>query len=114
MTWNNPPTTATAETDDQVFLRVKGVIARCGQQAYDNYYEFLVDNPTFEGYWSGGIDALRDNTVDTYGFGREVMIAVGRAFPAPHQEDDLMQELGWRLDEAANKILKAFQGPIPA
>lgn len=105
---------SSSENDDQVFARVKSAVARMGEDVYNSYYEFLADNRTAESYWADGLEAIQRNTVDRYGFGREVMISVGRRFPVGSNEHYMLQELAFQLDVAANKILEAFQGPIPA
>lgn len=86
------------ETDDQVFERVKNAIATSGSAMHEQYQDFLGDNRTFEPYWQDGWDAIVSNSVENFVFGREVMIAVGRAHSNPKT---LVQNLAFELDRAA-------------
>lgn len=86
------------ETDNEVFERVKSALAILGPAMHEQYQDFLADNRTFEPYWQDGWDAIVSNTVEDFAFGREVMIAVGRAHSNPNK---LIQSLAFELDRAA-------------
>lgn len=94
------------ETDDQVFERVKNAIATSGGAMHDQYQDFLADNRTFEPYWQDGWDAIVSNTVESFVFGRDVMIAVGRTHTTPNE---LVQRLALELDRAAANHAKGLK-----
>lgn len=77
---------------------------------HKQYQDFLADNRTFEPYWQDGWDAIEANTVEQFVFGRDVMIAVGRAHSNPHK---LVQDLAFELDRAATAHANGLKPPSP-
>lgn len=90
----------TLETDDEIFARVKKAIAEHGQDAYENYQDFLADNRAFDPYWEDGWQAIVKNTVEDFVFGRDVMIETARNHQGSSM--DLARGLAFALDQAAS------------
>lgn len=95
-------------SNDEVFERVRVLIADEGAEWADGYELFLADNRTFDPYWQDGVDAIRDNTVSDLVFGRECMIKVGRK----HLEDNsfnsanVLGDLAIVMDHAVRDMVK--------
>lgn len=99
---------STEFSDDEVFERVRILIADEGAAWADGYELFLADNRTFDPYWQDGVDAIRDNTVADLVFGRECMIKVGREHLADNSFDaaNVLGDLAIAMDHAVRDMVK--------
>lgn len=107
-------------TDQECFDFMKNAIASHGKACVQGMEGDAADNPYDHEYWDQGMKAIRTNTVENIGFGKEVMINVARTWLGYFGNDstkvdqsDMVFDLEFELRMARDRVINTFTGPIP-
>lgn len=110
-------------TDQECFDFMKNAIASHGKACVKGMEEDAADNPNDpleDQCWGQGMKAIRTNTVENIGFGKEVMINVARQWlgyvgndSTKVDQQDMIFDLEFELRMARDRVINNFTGPIP-
>jgi len=110
-------------TDQDVFNFVKLAISLNGRKVEKGLLEDALDNPCDppeDRAWGQALTAIRKNQVENIGFGKEVMLNVGRKWlglvgneSTQVDQYELVLDLEYELRQARDRVIAHFTGPLP-